>query len=648
MPTVNGPDEITTLDAGDDKVFFSDSNGDVKEVALGASGEVLTSAGPTADPTFSAIPAEPTVGADKIMYSNSSDVVSGVALGASGTVLTSAGLTSAPSWEAIAAGGNVYTTTTGDAVAIAVGDIVNLKSDGTVVKIQTTFSAGMSIGTNQGSIVLHSYYQALMRGDAIEAAGTQWHIGVINDSGTQRAGVIPYSVDNAPSQTQGTAQFVTGTNSDISTSYSPMSIQWDSTNSKLVAIWQAVAGYIYSSIGTISGTGSTATVSWTAPIFLWGINIDFADLVDTAGANGGLCAFFRNTATGQGYTLNIIMNGSATGWSTTNSASLGNYIPAPNTGGAGQDDVRQPSAASFNTTTASSGSGTCLYEYWDSNSNIFYSSTITLSGGVTGTWVFSNFFNNNYWSGGNLTPSGLNNMYDPVSQRFITHIVTGNGDTSFREAVLLKYADQSTITHHDQIYYSGSDAVGNLYQVTSGYGSSGYYNARPPIARNSLGDIIIVWDSGGVYRCTLLTVTGTTIERAGLAGSTSTVPASPWGYSTYWTPVIPPYVTGDTFLLTSTGTGGTLYYRALSTQIATTPANEYLGFSRTAVTGAGLAIEVNVQGSIDENQTGLTAGLNYFVQNDGTLGTGAIVDRDIGRALSATKMLVTGTGTGTI
>ena len=42
MPTVNGPDEITTLDAGDDKVFFSDSNGDVKEVALGASGEVLT------------------------------------------------------------------------------------------------------------------------------------------------------------------------------------------------------------------------------------------------------------------------------------------------------------------------------------------------------------------------------------------------------------------------------------------------------------------------------------------------------------------------------------------------------------------------------------------------------------------------------
>ena len=45
--------------------------------------------------------------------------------------------------KAIAAGGNVYTTTTGDAVAIAVGDIVNLKSgDGKVVKIRQHYSAG--------------------------------------------------------------------------------------------------------------------------------------------------------------------------------------------------------------------------------------------------------------------------------------------------------------------------------------------------------------------------------------------------------------------------------------------------------------------------------------------------------------------------
>ena len=602
MPTVNGPDEITSLEGGNDKVFYSNNSGEITELSLGASG----------------------------------------------TVLTSAGATSAPTWEVLNAGGSIYETTTGDAVAIALGDVVNLKSDGTVVKIQTTYSAGMAIGSNSSSVSAYNTYMSFMSHDAIEANGTQFHCFPANDSGTPRPSVQPFSVDSGPSQTAGSVQMVTGTYSDMSTSYMPFSVVWDSTASKLVALWMsASSSYIYGSIGTITGSGSTATVSWTAPIFVWGISIDFAYAIDTAASTGGIAAFFRNTSTGQGYTLNMIMNGTATGWSTVNSASLGNNIPPPNTGSAGQDDVRVSHMAAFNTTTASSGSGTCLYEYWDSASNIFYSSTVTLSGGATGTWTFSSFYNNTTWAGANLTPSGLNNMYDPVSERFITHFVTGNSDNAYREVVTLKYADQSTITHHDQIYYSASDTVGSLYAVTSLYGSGGYYNARPPITRNSLGDVLILWDSGGVYRCTLLTVTGTTIDRAGLAGSTSTIPTS-WGYSSYWTPVIPRYVTGNTFLAASVYYGSTTYYTAVPTQIATTPANEYLGFSRTAVTGAGLPIEVNVVGAIDENQTGLTAGQDYYVQNDGTLGTGVIANRDIGRALSATKMLVTGTGSGTV
>lgn len=91
MPTVNGPDEITDLEAGNDKVFYSDSSGNVTEVALGAAATVLTSAGATSAPTFSALPADPTVGANKTMYTNNSDVESGLAFGAAGTVLKSGG-----------------------------------------------------------------------------------------------------------------------------------------------------------------------------------------------------------------------------------------------------------------------------------------------------------------------------------------------------------------------------------------------------------------------------------------------------------------------------------------------------------------------------------------------------------------------------
>ena len=52
MPTVNGPDEITDLEAGNDKVFYSDSSGVVTELALGAADTVLTSAGTTSAPTW--------------------------------------------------------------------------------------------------------------------------------------------------------------------------------------------------------------------------------------------------------------------------------------------------------------------------------------------------------------------------------------------------------------------------------------------------------------------------------------------------------------------------------------------------------------------------------------------------------------------
>tara|TARA_R110000751_G_scaffold175975_1_gene282110 strand:- start:6637 stop:8538 length:1902 start_codon:yes stop_codon:yes gene_type:complete len=131
MPTVNGPDEITDLEAGNDKVFYSDSSGDITEVALGAAATVLTSAGATSAPTFAVIPADATVGANKAIYSDNSDVVAGVALGAAGTVLTSGGTTAAPTFSAIPASGGTKEMVATGAIASA-GISVALNSDGTV------------------------------------------------------------------------------------------------------------------------------------------------------------------------------------------------------------------------------------------------------------------------------------------------------------------------------------------------------------------------------------------------------------------------------------------------------------------------------------------------------------------------------------
>jgi len=85
MPTVNGPDEITTLKGGDDKIFFSDSDGDVQEVSLGVTGTVLTSAGPTVTPTFTV----PASGGKTTMVSSGSITAGDMVIeNASGTVST--------------------------------------------------------------------------------------------------------------------------------------------------------------------------------------------------------------------------------------------------------------------------------------------------------------------------------------------------------------------------------------------------------------------------------------------------------------------------------------------------------------------------------------------------------------------------------
>lgn len=68
----------------------------------------------------------------------------------------------------------------------------------------------------------------------------------------------------------------------------------------------------------------------------------------------------------------------------------------------------------------------------------------------------------------------------------------------------------------------------------------------------------------------------------------------------------------------------------------------YIGTAQTGAADGNRAV-VNIKGAIDENQSGLTAGQSYYVQNDGSLGTTA-ADPSVfaGTAVSATKLIVKG------
>lgn len=140
----------TMLDGTANQVYFSNSTGNVTGLTLGASGTVLTSAGATSDPTFSAAAS---VGNNKALFTNNTGVESGATIGAAGTVLTSNGTDATanpPTWVAAAGGAEGSFTANG---SIAAGRAVVLDAAGTVSQLANTLvanAAGDGTTNNSG------------------------------------------------------------------------------------------------------------------------------------------------------------------------------------------------------------------------------------------------------------------------------------------------------------------------------------------------------------------------------------------------------------------------------------------------------------------------------------------------------------------
>ena len=80
-------------------------------------------------------------------------------------------------------------------------------------------------------------------------------------------------------------------------------------------------------------------------------------------------------------------------------------------------------------------------------------------------------------------------------------------------------------------------------------------------------------------------------------------------------------------------------YTAPSTNITS---ENYIGISNAAYSDTATAT-IQIVGSVDDAQTGLTAGQSYYVQQDGSLGTTADTPSVFaGTAVSATKLIVKG------
>tara|TARA_R100000781_G_C4069586_1_gene124023 strand:- start:133 stop:1308 length:1176 start_codon:yes stop_codon:yes gene_type:complete len=90
-----------------------------------------------------------------------------------------------------------------------------------------------------------------------------------------------------------------------------------------------------------------------------------------------------------------------------------------------------------------------------------------------------------------------------------------------------------------------------------------------------------------------------------------------------------------------TGTNvGDVYSSTYSVQTTSTTADKYIGIAQSTVAD-GAAIKVDTFGATNNNQSSLSAGTTYYVQNDGSIGTTSTSTK-AGMALSATKLLIKG------
>lgn len=105
-----GASAITGIEAGNNKVFYSNGSGTIVELALPADGTVLVGNGTSSAPTFGNL-VDIKGGNDKVLYNNSSGAITELAIGATGLGLKSNGTTSAPSFAAM--GGNWATIGSG-------------------------------------------------------------------------------------------------------------------------------------------------------------------------------------------------------------------------------------------------------------------------------------------------------------------------------------------------------------------------------------------------------------------------------------------------------------------------------------------------------------------------------------------------------
>jgi len=627
----------TMLDGTANQVYFSNSTGNVTGLTLGASGTVLTSAGATSDPTFSAAAS---VGNNKALFTNNTGVESGATIGAAGTVLTSGGTDATatpPTWEVAAAGGEV-TLNVATGKSVTAGDAVIIDASGTTGPVTLT----QTVNSPSGGQYAPANSRSGWWDDGWDLVYNTWDdiYWLFFQNSSNYIEAIPMSVNSSGVVT------IFGSSTYVASSMMGF---------YQVAVCQGTAAYNYMAFyftalttsGYFSHVGGYTNGST--------LNTSFNSIMYYTSFGGYPRACIEGEQQGGGNLDAVIV--------------YGRYAQSYGYGGWWQG-VTLTASGGLSSTASFYNSSPASGTYFDKPA-VVYNPNMGLGGSA---------FQVVYQNDATTALEAVSIRWDPSAAGYSGTAVQLDTQGYHSQGQRLLYVDTvggSRFVASNRKGWDGSSAsssnewamvycftkttgndsgftIGNGIQSLIGSASAGTYTAlvaqsMPSIAWDATNSALIILTrenstgspngvaQGSYFTIAEFTASTTLALKSGmgpsntetllLAGSQQVPMAMVWNPDTGYA----------LFRYGTSATAGLYHMRAIEFGSSSDKA-DYIGIAQSTET-AGNPVAVKHIGSVDENQTGLTITGKYYVQDDGSLST-VTSTVPAGRALSATKLLL--------
>ena len=518
--------------------------------------------------------------------------VGGANYGTSGQVLTSGGSSTHPSWTTISAAPQITANASG---ALAAGDLVVANSNGTVSKIKNTYTEKSSYSYNATGAYAGgtAFYQKVCHDS------TNGRLYTIYKSGTRTK--LELSISDGAYNNWSDYQEIVGNDGKTH------GVAWSETSQRGLAVFTMSTGLEVRAFKLDAG-GDSVTFGTKLNVLGGGLSTDHVDISWDKTADKFLIVVGKNAsdnfpdASGaRNNTIAFVVSVN----DVTCTRGTPTVMSSQDNEGRGLSLAYDPDNNKHLAIYADSG-----------NSNYLTACILT----VSGTTVTANTEVAGGGQDGNIAAYDTDVVY------------VGGGDFVFYYHQTDNDTKARFVTVSGTTPSMGKD-TGNINDTLTGYINNNiqavYDERTEKVAIGQLSHTgprdtrmyILTLNKTNHTISNISSSTGMGSSRTGLAGCYDS--------------------TNNTIQWLQTNNNDTSTSRSYSTVDVTTNLGKgYIGVS-SGTFADGAAATINVVGNTDSNQSGLTAGVKYFINNDGTLGTiGGDTKVFAGTAVSATKIII--------